>query len=47
MGIDEETGALTRGAQNHWQVYGKGQVTLYREDRVAVFGPGQTFRLDG
>ena len=47
MGIDEETGALTRGAQNHWQVYGKGQVTLYREKRVAVFGPGQTFRLDG
>lgn len=47
MGIDEETGALTRCARNHWQVYGKGKVTVYRKDQVAVFGPGQTFRLDG
>jgi cyanophycinase len=46
MGIDEETGALTHGTHNQWQVYGKGQVTLYREKRVAVFDPGQTFRLD-
>ena len=46
MGIDEETGALTHGTQNCWQVYGKGRVTLYREDRVTVFGPGQPFRLD-
>lgn len=46
MGIDEETGALTQGTQNYWQVYGKGRVTLYREDRVTVFGPGQPFRLD-
>ncbi len=46
LGIDEETGALTFRAQNHWRVYGKGRVTLYRENRVAVFGPGQTFRLD-
>jgi len=46
LGIDEETGALTQGTQNHWRIYGKGRVTLYRENRVAVFGPGQTFRLD-
>ena len=46
MGIDEQTGALTHAAPNQWQVYGKGQVTLYRENRVTVFGPGQTFRLD-
>ncbi len=46
MGIDEETGVLSHGSQNRWQVYGKGQVTLYREERVAVFGAGQTFFLD-
>jgi cyanophycinase len=44
MGIDEETAALTGNAKDQWQVYGKGRVTLYREDRVAVFGPGQSFR---
>jgi cyanophycinase len=47
MGIDEETGAMTLPAKNHWRVYGKGRVTLYRKNRAAVFGPGQTFRLDG
>jgi cyanophycinase len=47
VGIDEETGALTRGGQNRWRVYGKGRVTVYRENRVAVFGPGQPFGLDG
>jgi cyanophycinase len=47
LGIDEETGVLKRHAQRHWRVYGKGRATLYRENRVAVFGPGQTFRLDG
>lgn len=46
VGIDEETGAMTRGTQNRWQVYGKGQVTLYREDRMAVFDPGQIFSLE-
>jgi cyanophycinase len=46
IGIDEETGALTHATQNQWQVYGKGQVTLYRENQVMVFGPGQTFRLN-
>ena len=46
LGIDEETGALTLRDQNHWQVYGKGRVTVYRQNRVAVFGHGQTFRLD-
>ncbi len=47
LGIDEETGALNLPAQDHWRVYGKGRVTLYRKNRVTVFGPGQTFRLDG
>ena len=47
LGIDEETGALTLRAQNRWRVYGKGRVTVYRENRVAVFGPGQPFRLEG
>ena len=47
LGIEEETGVLTRPGQNRWRVYGKGQVTLYRGGQVAVFGHGQTFRLDG
>ena len=47
LGIDEETGALTLRALNRWRVYGKGRVTVYRQNQVAVFGPGQTFRLDG
>lgn len=46
MGIDEETGALSGSLNAQWQVYGKGRVTLYREKGVAVFGPGQSFRLD-
>ena len=46
LGIDEETGVLNLPTQNRWQVYGKGWVTVYRQKRVAVFGPGQTFRLD-
>ena len=46
VGIDEETGMLNDGPQGRWQVYGKGAVTIYRENQTARYGPGDTFTLD-
>lgn len=46
MGIDEETAALTGSSQDQWQVYGKGRITLYHDNQVAVFASGQSFCLD-
>ena len=45
MGIDEETGAFSHASKTEWQVYGKGWVTLYREEEMTVIAPGQTFYL--
>jgi cyanophycinase len=45
FGIDEETGALYDASQDNWQVYGKGNITLYHSDHVDKFGAGQEFIL--
>ncbi|MDJ0780449.1 MAG: Type 1 glutamine amidotransferase-like domain-containing protein [Desulfosarcinaceae bacterium] len=47
MGIDEETGALFDATLGVWRVYGKGAVTLYRENaRTDVFESGRRFTLE-
>ncbi len=43
VGIDEQTGALFAGER--WQVYGAGQVTLYRAGQVQVHARGGQFVL--
>ena len=39
VGIDEETGMLDDGAGT-WTVYGAGNITLYRNQEVENYGPG-------
>ena len=45
IGIDEETGIINDGPSSSWRVYGRGLITLYREDEVVSFGPGDYFTL--
>jgi cyanophycinase len=42
LGIDEETGMLDDGAGT-WTVYGAGNVTLYRNQKVETYEAGKTF----
>lgn len=41
IGIDEETGMIKSG--NDWQVYGKGEVTVYRSESTVTVGRGEQF----
>jgi cyanophycinase len=45
IGIDEETGILNDGPDGMWQVYGKGDVTLYRNQMSQRFTSGKPFHL--
>ena len=45
IGIDERTGMLDDGPDGRWQVYGQGEVTLYRRGKIDRVGPGQPFGL--
>jgi cyanophycinase len=45
IGIDEKTGMINDGPTGQWQVYGTGEVTRYRNDRVAHFHAGEPFDL--
>ena len=45
IGIDEETGMLGVGEDTTWRVYGKGLVTLYNDNEVRCFKPGNDFKL--
>jgi cyanophycinase len=47
IGIDEQTGMLNDGPHGKWQVYGKGQVTLYKDDRKKSFTSEYPFDLFG
>lgn len=42
IGIDESTGMIGSGGE--WQVYGSGEVTLYRGGASVRYGRGGTFR---
>jgi cyanophycinase len=45
IGIDEQTGMLNDDPAGRWQVYGAGNVTLYRNNRKADFHSGKSFEL--
>lgn len=45
IGIDEETGMIDDGENNSWNVYGRGEVTLYRDGQVEIYKVGETFSL--
>ena len=45
IGIDEQTGMLNDAENGMWNVYGAGEVTLYREDGVESYEAGKTFSV--
>ncbi|MEP6894664.1 MAG: Type 1 glutamine amidotransferase-like domain-containing protein, partial [Chloroflexota bacterium] len=45
IGIDERTGMLNDGENHTWNVYGAGDVTLYRNGAVETFSAGKKFSL--
>jgi cyanophycinase len=45
IGIDEQTGMIDDGPQRRWNVYGRGTVTIYRQDGVRQYEPGTPFEL--
>jgi cyanophycinase len=44
IGIDEQTGMLEDGAQT-WTVYGRGNVTLYRNHKTETYETGNVFSI--
>ena len=44
IGIDEQTGMLEDGAQT-WTVYGRGNVTLYRNHKTESYEAGKAFSV--
>ena len=45
VGIDEETGIINNAPERKWQVYGKGNVTLYRDDHIEKYASDQRFAI--
>src|SRR4030095_15046169 len=45
IGIDERTGMLNDGENHAWNVYGAGEITLYRNGLTEVYKPGKTFSV--
>ncbi|UCD82895.1 MAG: Type 1 glutamine amidotransferase-like domain-containing protein [Desulfobacterales bacterium] len=45
LGIDEETAVISGVSEGFWQVYGKGKATMYHDDLIEEFGPGQALSL--
>lgn len=45
IGIDEHTGMLNDGEQNTWNIYGAGNITLYRNGAVETFSAGKMFSV--
>ena len=45
LGIDEETGVICRVSEGLGRVHGKGEITLYYNDKTATVGPEQEFEL--
>lgn len=42
IGIDEQTGMLNDGENGAWNVYGAGEVVLYRNGQVETYGVGES-----
>lgn len=45
IGIDEETGMINEGDNNAWNVYGAGEVVLYRNEQVETYKSEKSFSL--
>ena len=45
IGIDEGTGMIDDGENDTWNVYGRGEVTLYRNGQVEACKAGKAFSL--
>jgi len=45
IGIDERTGMLNDGENNTWNIYGAGEVTLYRNGMVEAYKEGKVFSI--
>ncbi len=45
IGIDEQTGMLNDGKNGTWNVYGRGEITLYRNGIIENFKPGNFFSV--
>lgn len=45
IGIDEQTGMVNDGEHGMWNVYGAGEVTLYRAAHVESYQAGKTFSV--
>jgi len=45
IGIDEQTGMINDGENHAWNVYGAGEITLYRDGRVETYKAGKTFSV--
>ncbi len=45
IGIDEGTGMIDDGERKTWTVYGRGAVTLYRNDQVEIHQTGMSLSL--
>ena len=45
IGIDEQTGMINDGENGTWNVYGAGEVTLYRNGKVETYQVGKTFSV--
>lgn len=45
IGIDEQTGMINDGENNSWNVYGRGAVTLYQNEKVTIHQTGKSFSV--
>ena len=45
LGIDEQTGMMDEGENNSWNVYGAGEVILYRDGKVEKYKAGDVFSI--
>ena len=46
VGIDEETGTINHASESHWQVFGKGSITIYRGAQIEKHISQQAFVLN-
>jgi len=45
IGVDEETGMIDDGGNNTWNVYGAGEVALYRNGHMETYKAGKIFSI--
>ena len=45
IGIDEQTGIIDDGEKRSWNVYGRGAVTLYQNEKVTIHQTGKSFSV--